>query len=156
MLRKTQSKFLARGHLAPTKPKYSDRPGVWGATGGQAKDTLARRWEFYKFVSMHKIGQVTKPLRTKKAVWMWRRFQARLWKTTVFTLMGISLLLLGNIWCLLAYHAYSVGPTTPVLERKVREHRVSKQIMGMVREREKELVSAKEEQEATDVLKARA
>ena len=48
-----------------------------------------------------------------------------------------------------------MGPSTPVLERKVREHRVSKQIMQMVRERERELTGTKELYEAEGVLEQR-
>jgi hypothetical protein len=83
---------------------------------------------------------------------MWRRFQLQAWKTSVMTLVFVSLLLYGNAWLSFVYHAYAVGPTTPVLERKVREHRVSKQIMQMVREREKDSVMDAELAQAKQVI----
>jgi hypothetical protein len=154
MLRRTSVAGFGGNHLKPTLPKYSDKPGMWGPSAGPQKDTLARRWEFYKLVTMKKVGQIMAPIKTKDNVWRFRVFQARLWKGTVMFLVALSALLLGNVWCLLAYHAYSVGPTTPVLERKVKEHRISKQIMGMVREREMELTRDKEMQEAQANLAA--
>jgi hypothetical protein len=156
MLRRTPCLAIMRGHLAPTQPKHTDRPGVWGAQGGDPrKDTLAKRWEFAKFISMNKMGKLTKPFRTKKAVWYFRIAQARAWKSFVFAIAGFIVLLIGNIWCLLLYQAYSVGASTPVLERKVREHRISKQILGMVREREKDLTLGAEQAAAHKVLDAR-
>lgn len=146
--------LLVGNHLKPTYPKHSDKPGMWSATAGPQKDTLARRVNFYKWVSMAKIGKFTAKFKTKENVWRFRVFQARLWKGTVICIVALSAVLMGNIWCLLAYHAYSVGPTTPVLERKVKEHRISKQIMGMVREREKELTREKELEEAAANLAA--
>lgn len=139
MLRITRSRFLARGHLTPTPPKQADRPGMWGPGAGPHKDTLARRTLFYRMVLMNKIGRITKPFRTPRARWIWRKTQLHVWKASVMTMVFISLLLFGNAWISFVYHAYAVGPTTPVLERKVREHRVSKQIMQMVREREREV-----------------
>ena len=38
------------------------------------------------------------------------------------------------------YSAYTVSPSTPILQRKAHEHRVAKQIMTMVREREGEMI----------------
>lgn len=146
--------LLFGNHLKPSVPKYSDKPGMWGPNAGPVKDTAARRWEWYKTVAMKKIGKLTAPLKTRENVWRFRVFQARLWKGIVIFLVSLSVLLLGNVWCLLAYHAYSVGPTTPVLERKVKEHRISKQIMGMVREQEKHLSLQKELEEASRNLAA--
>jgi hypothetical protein len=144
--------LFGQNHLKPSAPKYSDKPGMWGPNSGPNKDTLSRRWEFGKFVSMKKIGQLTAPLKSKENVWRFRVFQARLWKGTVIFLVSLSVILMGNVWCLLAYHAYSVGPSTPVLERKVKEHRISKQIMSMVREHERELTVEKELADATKNL----
>ena len=144
-----------RGHLTPTRPKYTDRPGVWGPQSQKEGDTLARRWEFYRFVLSQKFGKLTAPFRSKKAVWTFRVWQTRVWKTTTLCLIAFSFLLMGNIWCLLLYHAYSVGASTPVLERKVREHRISKQILGMVREREKDLTIINEQDAAKAVLASR-
>ena len=144
--------LIAGNHLKPTAPKYSDKPGMWGPNSGPQKDTLSRRWEFLKFVSMKKIGQLTEPFKTKESRWRFKVFQARLWKGTVIFLVSFSMILMGNVWCLLAYHAYSVGPSTPVLERKVKEHRISKQIMSMVREHERELTVEKELAEASKNL----
>ena len=50
----------------------------------------------------------------------------------------------ANLWLSFAYHTLAVGSTTPILERKVREHRVSKQVLQMVRDKEKELASITE------------
>jgi hypothetical protein len=144
--------LFSNNHLKPSAPKYSDKPGMWGPNAGPNKDTLARRWEFGKFVSMKKIGELTAPFKSKENVWRFKVFQARLWKGTVIFLVSLSVILMGNVWCLLAYHAYSVGPSTPVLERKVKEHRISKQIMSMVREHEHELTIEKELAEATQNL----
>ena len=143
---------MQRGHTAITQQKYSDRPGIWGPTGGPPKDTLARRVLFYRMLVFNKIGRLTQPFRTPTARWMWRRFQLQAWKTSVMTLVFVSLLLYGNAWLSFVYHAYAVGPTTPVLERKVREHRVSKQIMQMVREREKDSVMDAELAQAKQVI----
>ncbi|EPY29110.1 hypothetical protein STCU_02749 [Strigomonas culicis] len=137
MLRRTFCTRMNRGHLTPTPSKYSDRPGMWGPGAGPVKDTLARRTLFYRMLVMNKIGRLTKPFRTNRARWVWRKTQLQLWKTFVMSMVFICVVLFGNIWLSFVYHAYSVGPTTPVLERKVREHRVSKQIMQMVRERER-------------------
>jgi hypothetical protein len=157
MLRRTRVARVGfgRNHTAPTFPKYIDKPGVWGPAGGPHKDTLARRWEHSRLSISRKIGTLTQPFRTKKAVWLWRRLQARVWKTTVLCIMLFSVLMIGNIWIMMVYHAYNIGPSTPVLERKVREHRVSKQIVQMVREREQELVVSKEQTDAAAVLEMR-
>lgn len=139
MLRRTVTRPMGRGHLAPTVQKYSDRPGMWGPGGGPVKDTLARRTMFYRMLAMNKIGVLTRPFRTNRARWIWRKTQMQLWKTFVMCMVFMCVVLSGNIWLSFVYHAYTVGPSTPVLERKVREHRVSKQIMQMVRERERDV-----------------
>lgn len=64
------------------------------------------------------------------------------------TVVFFALLLFGNAWFSFVYHAYAVGATTPVLERKVREHRVSKQILQMVREQERTVSKEFELEEA--------
>ena len=159
MLRRTRctrmSNFGFGGHTTPTRPKYIDKPGYWSVSGGPSKDTLARRIDFYRLLLMHKIGKLTAPFKTKRVVWAWRKLTVRLWKASVLTLVFICMLLIGNIWIMMVYHAYQLGPSTPVLERKVREHRVSKQIMQMVRERERELAGTKEQYEAEGVLEQR-
>lgn len=144
MLRRTAPRRFYRGHTAPTVPKHVDKPGIWGPNAGPMKDTLARRVYFYRIALLVQIGKLTKPLRTPNMVWMWRRTQTRVWKVTVFTLFGISVIMLGNIWVMFSFYATSVGPSSPALERKVREHRLSKQIMQMVREREREIAVDKE------------
>ncbi len=154
MLRRSSAKLVTGRHTTPTQPKYVDKPGLWGARGGPPKDTLARRWEFYRLVVMHKIGNITAPLRTDRVKWAWRRLQVRVWKGTVLTIVVISMLMLGNMIMIMAYQAYAVGPATPVLERKVKEHRVSKQIVQMVRERERDMVQQKEKAEAEHVIAA--
>ncbi|RNC37461.1 hypothetical protein TcCL_NonESM13371, partial [Trypanosoma cruzi] len=97
---------------------------------------------------------LTKPFRTNRVRWIWRKTQLQLWKTFVMSMVFMCLLLFGNIWLSFVYHAYTVGPTTPVLERKVREHRVSKQILQMVREREKEMVKEEELDSAKKLIEA--
>jgi hypothetical protein len=141
-------------HTKPSPPKQIDKPGMWGPQGGPPKDTLARRWEFYKVVAMHKVGKATRPFRTKQAIWAWRKFTTRVWKGTVGCLIVICGLLLSNMWLSMVYHSYSIGPSTPVLERKVKEHRISKQILQMVREREREIVAEKDEIEAATASEA--
>ena len=128
---------------------------MWGPSAGPAQDTLARRYEFGKFVVMHKIGELTAPLKTKKVVWAWRRLQARSFKLSAYVLVASAVFIAGNVWVLLISHASVVGSSTPVLERKVREHRVSKQIITMVREREKELTQELELSDAERMVKAR-
>lgn len=144
MLRRTFGLRVTGRHTLPTMPKHIDKPGLWGAKGGPPKDTLARRWEFYRNVAMHKIGTLTAPFKTDRVRWGWRKLQVRVWKGTVLVIVGLSILMVGNMVAMMAYQAYTVGPSTPVLERKVREHRVSKQIIQMVRERERDVVQAKE------------
>lgn len=148
MLRVTRLRLLNRGHLAVTRPKNSDRPGMWGPSTGPNKDTLQRRTLFYRMVLMSKIGRLTKPFRTPRARWVWRKIQLHVWKSCVMTVIFVALLLFGNAWLSFVYHAYAVGATTPVLERKVREHRVSKQILQMVRERERDVTTEFELEEA--------
>jgi hypothetical protein len=159
MLRRTQTYRLSNygfgGHTTQTRPKYIDKPGYWSVSGGPAKDTLARRIDFYRLTLMHKIGKMTAPFKTKRVVWAWRKLTVRVWKATVLSLVFFALLLIGNIWIMMVYHAYQLGPSTPVLERKVREHRVSKQITQMVRERERELAGTKELYEAEANLEQR-
>jgi hypothetical protein len=155
MLRTSIARFSSFGfqqHTVITKPKYTDKPGYWSRDGGPAKDTLARRFDFYRLLILHKIGRVTAPFRTKRAVFIWRTLQARVWKTTVLTIVFISMLVTGNLWLGMCYHAYTIGPSTPVLERKVREHRVSKQILQMVRERERDLQDTRDSSAAAEVL----
>ncbi|CAD2222217.1 hypothetical protein AGDE_01471 [Angomonas deanei] len=152
MLRRTNVSRLGRGHLAPTPSKYSDRPGMWGPGAGPVKDTLARRTLFYRMLAMNKIGRLTKPFRTNRVRWIWRKTQLQLWKTFVLSMVFICIVLFANVWLSFVYHAYSVGPSTPVLERKVREHRVSKQIMQMVREQELEVVQGEDLNEAKRVI----
>lgn len=141
MLRRSQVSRFYRGHTSATQPKHIDKPGVWGPLAGPPKDTLARRTYFYRLVLFNKIGKLTKPFRTNKARWIWRKTQLRVWKFTVFVCASISFILIGNLWFTFVYHATAVGPTTPVLERKVREHRVSKQILQMVREKERDVAT---------------
>ncbi|ESL11548.1 hypothetical protein TRSC58_00698 [Trypanosoma rangeli SC58] len=154
MLRRCQRRFMNRGHLMPTPSKYSDRPGMWGPGAGPPKDTLARRSMFFRMLVMNKIGRLTRPLRTNRVRWIWRKTQLQLWKTFVMSMVFMCVILFGNIWLSFVYHAYTVGPTTPVLERKVREHRVSKQILQMVREREKEMVREEELEAAKQTIAA--
>ncbi|RNF09844.1 hypothetical protein TraAM80_01869 [Trypanosoma rangeli] len=154
MLRRCQRRCMNRGHLMPTPSKYSDRPGMWGPGAGPPKDTLARRSIFFRMLVMNKIGRLTKPLRTNRVRWIWRKTQLQLWKTFVMSMVFMCVILFGNIWLSFVYHAYTVGPTTPVLERKVREHRVSKQILQMVREREKEMVREEELEAAKQTIAA--
>ncbi|TPP55336.1 hypothetical protein CGC20_39685 [Leishmania donovani] len=152
MLRRCTVPRMNRGHLAPTPSKYSDRPGMWGPGAGPVKDTLARRTMFYRMLVMNKIGFWTKPFRTNRARWIWRKTQMQLWKTMVMSMVFICVILFCNIWLSFVYHAYTVGPTTPVLERKVREHRVSKQIMQMVRERERDITQEEEVEKARAII----
>ncbi|KAL7701198.1 hypothetical protein N2W54_002657 [Lotmaria passim] len=154
MLRRSPIARMNRGHLTPTPSKYSDRPGMWGPGAGPVKDTLARRTMFYRMLVMNKIGRLTKPFRTNRVRWIWRKTQLQVWKTCVMTMVFICLILFGNIWLSFVYHAYTVGPTTPVLERKVREHRVSKQIMQMVRERERDMTQEEEIEKARAVVES--
>lgn len=139
---------LQRGHIEPTPPKFVDKPGIWGPTGGPVKDTLSRRTLFYRMVLMNKIGRLTKPFRTPKVQWAWRKLQLRAWKTSVFVILFMCLLCVINLWVSFVYHAYAIGPTTPVIERKIREHRVSKQVLQMVRERERDITQESEIQAA--------
>ena len=141
MLRRTTVCAFYRGHTSVTPPKHIDKPGIWGPLGGPPKDTLARRTHFYRMVLMNKIGRITKPFRTNKARWVWRKLQLRVWKTAVFTCAFIIFIMTGNLWFTFVYHATALGPSTPVLERKVREHRVSKQILQMVRENERDVAA---------------
>ena len=127
---------------------------MWGPGAGPVKDTLARRTMFYRMLVMNKIGRLTKPFRTNRVRWIWRKTQLQVWKTCVMTMVFICLILFGNIWLSFVYHAYTVGPTTPVLERKVREHRVSKQIMQMVRERERDMTPEEEIEKARAVVES--
>lgn len=136
----------------PTAPKHSDRPGMWGPSTGPNKDTLQRRTLFYRMVAMSKIGRLTKPFRTEKARWAWRKVQLHTWKASVLTIIFVALMLFGNAWLSFVYHAYAVGATTPVLERKVREHRVSKQILQMVRERERDVTREHEMDDVKRVI----
>ena len=138
-------------HTLPTPAKHLDKPGFWGPTGGPAKDTLARRVYFGRLRLLAEIGKLTKPFRTKKSIWMWRRFQTRVWKTTVAVLALSVLIMLGNVWILMLCYMQDTRPSSPALERKVREHRLSKQIMQMVRERERDLAN---ETEALEVAAA--
>ncbi|AYU77932.1 hypothetical protein conserved [Leishmania donovani] len=154
MLRRCTVPRMNRGHLAPTPSKYSDRPGMWGPGAGPVKDTLARRTMFYRMLVMNKIGFWTKPFRTNRARWIWRKTQMQLWKTMVMSMVFICVILFCNIWLSFVYHAYTVGPTTPVLERKVREHRVSKQIMQMVRERERDITQEEEVEKARAIIES--
>lgn len=154
MLRRSPLTRMNRGHLTPTPSKYSDRPGMWGPGAGPVKDTLARRTMFYRMLAMNKIGRWTKPLRTNRVRWIWRKTQLQVWKTCVMSMVFICVILFGNIWLSFVYHAYTVGPTTPVLERKVREHRVSKQIMQMVRERERDVTQEEEIEKARAVVES--
>ena len=135
--------------------KHSDAPGLWGPDGGPAQDTLARRFEFGKKVLSFKIGKLTAPFKTQRSLWIFRRVQARLFKLCVMIMFASGMFLLGNVWMLVISHAMVVGSSTSVLERKVREHRVSKQIIGMVRERERELEIERDEQLTAHVLKGR-
>ena len=158
MLRKSAPRVNWFGGLrpgTPTPPKHSDLPGVWGPAAGPQGDTLARRYEFGKYLVLHKVGQLTAPFKTRKVVWVWRRFQARVFKVSAFLLVSAAVFIAGNVWILLVSHGSVVGSATPVLERKVREHRVSKQIITMVREREKELTVELEQSDAERLLKAR-
>lgn len=107
---------------------------------------------FYRMLMMNKIGRLTQPFRTPRARWVWRKTQLTVWKTFVLSMVFICAILFGNIWLSFVYHAYTVGPTTPVLERKVREHRVSKQIMQMVRERERDVVQEEEVNKARQTI----
>eukprot|EP00758_Cryptobia_borreli_P017789 Tbor_TRINITY_DN6223_c0_g2::TRINITY_DN6223_c0_g2_i1::g.1851::m.1851 len=154
MLRRTAPLGFYRGHTSQTQQKFIDKPGLWGPLGGPPKDTLARRMYFYRILLFNKIGRITRPFRTNQARWVWRKIQLRVWKTSVFTIAFIIMILIGNLWCIFVYHAYAVGPTTPVLERKVREHRVSKQILGMVREKEKDISQEIALEEARRAVKA--
>lgn len=154
MFRRSSARLLGRGHVAPTPAKYSDRPGMWGPGAGPVKDTLARRTTFYRMVLFNKIGRLTKPFRTNRARWIWRKTQLQVWKTLVMTMVFVCVILFGNAWLTFVYHAYTVGPSTPVLERKVREHRVSKQIMQMVREKERDVTQEEEVLNAQKIIDA--
>lgn len=154
MLRRTQGLRVTGRHTAPTPPKYADLPGIWGPRGGPPKDTAARRFDFYRLVLMHKIGKLTAPFKTERVKWMWRKLQMRLWKGSVLVIVSLSALLIGNMIIIMLYQAYSVGPSTPVLERKAREHRVSKQIVQMVRQTEKDLTQEQDRAEAALVVQA--
>ncbi|EAN78732.1 hypothetical protein, conserved [Trypanosoma brucei brucei TREU927] len=154
MFSRCQRRAMNRGHLAPTPSKYTDQPGMWGPGTGPVKDTLARRSMFFRMLVMNKIGRLTKPFRTNRVRWIWRKTQLQLWKTFVMTMVFFSAVMFGNIWLSFVYHAYTVGPTTPVLERKVREHRVSKQVLQMVRERENELLAEEELAAAKEAIAA--
>lgn len=154
MFRRNPACRMSRGHLTPTPSKYSDRPGMWGPGAGPVKDTLARRTMFYRMLVINKIGRLTKPLRTNRVRWVWRKTQLQLWKTFVMSMVFICAVMAGNIWLSFVYHAYTVGPSTPVLERKVREHRVSKQIMQMVRERERDITQEQDLNSAKEVIAA--
>lgn len=125
---------------------------MWGPGAGPVKDTLARRTLFYRMLALNKIGSLTKPFRSNRARWIWRKTQLHVWKTFVMTMVFFCLVLSGNIWLSFVYHAYTVGASTPVLERKVREHRVSKQIMQMVREQERDIVQAEDITTAEKVI----
>jgi hypothetical protein len=148
MLRRTQPTRLLVPHTKPTQPKHMDKPGVWGPAAGPDKDTLGKRMYFYRIKTLMRIGQLVSPFKTKKAVWLWRRTQTRVWKVSVFILVCSALVAMGNLWVLMMFYSTNVGPSTPTLERKVREHRLSKQILQMVRERERDLVTEQEQMAA--------
>lgn len=145
---------MNRGHVAPTPSKFTDRPGMWGPAAGPVKDTLARRVLFYRMLGMNKIGRLTKPFRTNRARWLWRKAQFKMWKSFVMLMCFLCIVLSGNIWLTFVYHAYTVGPSTPVLERKVREHRVSKQIMQMVREHERDIAQEDDLNQARQTIQS--
>jgi hypothetical protein len=126
-------------HTITTVPKYTNKPGVFGTHGGPRVDTLARRIEFNRRLFFHRIGKLTKPFKTPTVTWMWRRLTWNLFRAGVAVLLFIIAAMALQIWLMVTYHALAVGQTTPVLERKVREHRVSKQVLQMVRTREREI-----------------
>ena len=68
------------------------------------------------------------------------------------SMVFLSAAMMLQLWIMVTYHAYAVGTSTPVLERKVREHRVSKQVLQMVRVRERELSQEAELEAAKEAL----
>jgi len=160
--RKKEKKYMLRRSLVPLQrhtavaphfSKMTNRPGKWGTQGGPPADTFSRRLEFFRIITLNRIGKMMQPFKSPRAIWFYRKAQARLWKTAVGVLIASALFVGGNMWMMLAYNAYSVPVATPVLQRKAREHRVSKQIVTMVRERETELY---EEQAAAEAAKIAA
>ena len=139
-------------HTIVTQPKYADKPGLWGPTAGPYKDTLARRTEFYRKVFFNKVGKLTKPFRSQTAVWIYRRCSFHMFRALVMSMVFLSAAMMLQLWIMVTYHAYAVGTSTPVLERKVREHRVSKQVLQMVRVRERELSQEAELEAAKEAL----
>jgi hypothetical protein len=150
MLRRSAGR--GQRHTVITRPKFSDKPGMWGTHGGPPKDTLARRTEFYRKVFFNRVGKLTKPFRTPTVKWIWRRFTWNLFRASVAVMMFTCAAMILQIWIMVTYHAYAVGKSTPVLERKVREHRVSKQVLQMVRTRERDITQQAEMEEVKEAL----
>ena len=127
-------------HTAPTPPKHLDKPGLWSATQGPYKDTAGRRARHLHIKVMGNIGKLTKPFRTVKTKIMWRKFTNRVFKSTVGILVFLTLCVWVVTMVTVVFYAQAkAGPSTPQLERKAREHRLSRQIIQMVREREREI-----------------
>lgn len=127
-------------HTAPSQPKYLDKPGMWNNNVGPQKDTVQARMAYARIKTSQSIGMLTKPFRTPKAKIVWRKFTNRVFKSTVFSLVFLTAAIIIMIIVTVVFYANSKnGPSTPTMERKAREHRLSRQIIQMVREREREI-----------------
>ena len=128
------------GHTSPTPAKYSQLPGMWGVEAGPQQDSLSRRLFFYRKVFFRRIGQLTAPFKTPRVKYIYRRTRFHLFRTSILTMATVGIALFLHVIISMMYHQYTVGTTSRNLERKIREHRVSKQVLQMVREREREIV----------------
>ena len=152
MLRRAAPLLNRHTAVIPNYAKLTNRPGKWGAMGGPPADTFARRVEFYRLITLSRLGKLMQPFKTPRGIWLYRKAQARLFRMAVGCLAFLALFQGGTMWVLLAYNAYAVAPSTPVLQRKAREHRVSKQILTMVRERESEIFEAQSDADAAKIV----
>ena len=139
----------------PAYHKMSRIPGKWHPREGPPGDTLARRIYFYHRVLMARIGNLTAVVKTPRSRYLFRKMQARLFKFTSLTLALFCVFTFGCLWMIVAYNAFAAGPPTAILQKKTREHRVSKQIMTMVREREADLAQKQHETEARQIIEQR-
>ena len=153
----TPSRLLRRRHTFPVPyfDKMTRMPGRWGSLQGPPRDSLGLRIAIVQDRVLSGLGKLTKPFRTPRMVYIYRKLQARVFTMVVGTLMILIVLQIFTFFILMLYSAYSVSPSTPILQRKAHEHRVAKQIMTMVRKREAEIVEEISDAEAKNIVQER-
>ena len=146
--------FLRQRHTAgvPYFDKMTRTPGRWGAHEGPPRDSLGLRMRYVRERILTSVGKLTKPFRTPRAVYLYRKIQTRIFTAFIATLVIFIALQVISFFVLMLYSAYSVSPSTPILQRKAHEHRVGKQIMTMVRKRELEIAQELSEAEAKQLI----